>query len=86
MAKDLYSQASGFYIRFAGEPSVGIFPAEWEIKGDFYFDSQKSFDEFKDKLADLWANDVVDDVVGVSSFEEWEEYLKKEEQEFGSGQ
>lgn len=43
-----------FVVKFNGDPSVGIFPAEWKITGDFYFEFQEELEAFRIKLREAW--------------------------------
>lgn len=69
MSTDTSINVSGFYIIFRGAPSVGIFPSEWKISGDFSFDSETDMDRFKSDLINTWEQ-VSDTPVYVLSFEE----------------
>jgi hypothetical protein len=60
---------SGFYITAPGDPSVGIFPANWKIDGDFYFDNQEELEEFRKELNELFTNHCGEGVI-VDTFEE----------------
>lgn len=44
-------QSKGFVIEFFGDESVGIFPQQWEISGDFEFEYETDFIEFKELIA-----------------------------------
>ena len=44
-----------FVIKYFGDRSVGIFPAEWKVSGDFFFEDNTEFEIFKSKLEDAWA-------------------------------
>lgn len=71
-------EATGFFVHFNGDSSVGIFDRDWEIKGDFQFDSKEEFEQFKEKLKETWEY-CSDTPIYVESFEEYNERLKKEE-------
>jgi hypothetical protein len=40
MMSNIHERA--FYITAHGDPTVGIFDAEWKLTGDFYFDDKES--------------------------------------------
>ena len=67
----------GFYVNFYGDPSVGIFNAEWKITGEFFFENEEEFEMFKNKLKETWEY-CHDTPIGVETFEERKERIKKE--------
>ncbi|MFW6242890.1 MAG: hypothetical protein ACOC2W_01915 [bacterium] len=69
---------SGFYILFAGDPSVGIFDETWNVEGDFYFENKEELEFFREKLKETWEL-VSDTPIGVESFEEYNERIKLQE-------
>lgn len=44
-------KSKGFIISYFGDESVGIFPQQWQISGDFTFDSEAEFSGFKFKIS-----------------------------------
>lgn len=72
-------KVSGFYISIAGDPSVGINPASWEIRNDFYFDNQKELEEFRKEIKCLFEFHCGEDT-SVITFEENKKQLDTEEQ------
>lgn len=72
------ARSAGFYVVFSGDESVGIFPVEWKIEGDFEFECQEDFETFKCKLAEAWEY-ASDTPIGIESFEERIERIKKED-------
>jgi len=60
---------TGFIVRFSGDESAGIFPQEWEVKGDFEFDTLEDLDLFKNKLIEAWEY-ASDTPISVETFEE----------------
>lgn len=71
----------GFIIHYAGDPSVGIFPATWEITGGFYFEDKQEFETFKEKLRETWEY-CSDTPIGIGTFEQHEETIKEENEMF----
>ena len=67
---------TGFQIHAPGDPSVGIFPAYWDLKGDFYFQEQQDLEDFTQALAETFENYAVDDKVEVRTFEQIKEENK----------
>lgn len=49
-------EIDGFHVTSYGDPSVGIFDAEWKVSEKFYFDNQEELDEFKKGLSELFEN------------------------------
>jgi len=72
-------EVSGFHIVSQGDPSVGMFDAEWEIRNNFYFDNQKELDEFKEELSKLFEGYVGD--VTIETFDERLIQIETEERE-----
>ena len=48
------NKVTGFYITAPGDSSVGIEPATWELKNDFYFDTPEELEEFRKELQSLF--------------------------------
>jgi len=42
-------EIKGFRITDYGDPSVGIFRADWELSGEFYFEDEEDLKNFKHK-------------------------------------
>lgn len=55
-------EVSGFRIFSKGDPSVGIFSAEWELTGPFFFDNKEDLEGFKIKIREAYEY-VADDAV-----------------------
>lgn len=71
----------GFYITANGDPSVGINPATWELRNDFYFDNQEELEEFRKELKsffEFYCGEVTD----VLTFEEEQQMIDEEEQQY----
>lgn len=49
-------EVDGFHVVSPGDPTVGIFDAEWEVSEKFYFDNQQELDDFKKGLSELFEN------------------------------
>lgn len=67
----------GFYITANGDPSVGINPATWELRNDFYFDNQEELEEFRKELKsffEFYCGEVTD----VLTFEEEQQMIDEE--------
>lgn len=62
-------KVAGFYVTAPGDPSVGIFPANWKIDGDFYFDNEEELEEFRKELNEVFTN-YCGEGVHVYTFEE----------------
>ena len=62
-------ETNEIHIKYAGDQSVGIFPASWVINGPFSFDTESDFDEFKKHIRDAFEF-VCDQRVGVYTIEE----------------
>lgn len=73
--------SKGFYIMYSGDPSVGIFDQIWEIKGDFFFDTQDELDEFKNQLIETWLT-ISDGPLTIESFEDRDFWIQKERELF----
>ena len=69
-------KTDGFYIVSPGDPSVGIYPSQWEVTGGFIFEDQKELTDFKKELKELFEL-VVDDHY-VETFEERKLELEEE--------
>lgn len=61
----------GFIIRSDGDPTVGIYPAEWQLTGGFYFSDQEELEEFRTKLKEAF--EYAADDAYVETFEEVKE-------------
>jgi len=70
-------KVTGFHVTAPGDESVGIFPATWEIKNDFYFDNQKELDIFKFEIKSLFEF-YCGEVTNVITFEEQNELEQNE--------
>lgn len=79
--KDIYSKivdkvediikVSGFYITAAGDPSVGISSASWEMNNEFYFDTPEDLEEFRKEIKQLYEFHC-GEVTSVVTFEEYQ--------------
>jgi len=70
-----------FYITANGDPSVGINPATWELRNDFYFDNQEELEEFRKELKsffEFYCGEVTD----VLTFEEEQQMIDEEEHRY----
>ena len=67
----------GFYISANGDPSVGINPATWELRNDFYFDNQEELEEIRKELKNLFEFYCGEDV-NVITFEEEQQNIDEE--------
>jgi len=56
-------------ITYAGDPPVGIFPAQWELGPDLIFEDQEGLDKFKEHIRQAFEY-VVGDWVHVATQEE----------------
>lgn len=74
------TEIKGFYISTSGDTSVGIFPANWSLHGEFYFDEPSDLEEFRKALSQLFADYITGEMTGVQTFEERGEQLKKEDE------
>lgn len=72
-------KVTGFYITAPGDPSVGINPATWEIKNDFYFDTPEELEEFRKELKNTFEW-YCGEVISVITFEEHQTMLDAEDQ------
>ncbi len=61
----------GFYIVSPGDPSVGIFPSQWTLSGDIYFNDKEELEEFRTDLKNTFER-IADDA-HIETFEEREE-------------
>lgn len=68
-----------FIIRCPGDPSVGIFDANWEIEGPFYFYNESEKQEFVDQLKLAWEI-IGDGKIHIATKEEYDEELRKEDE------
>lgn len=48
-------KVSGFYITTVGDSSVGIIPATWELKNEFYFNTPQDLEDFRKEVKELFA-------------------------------
>lgn len=67
---------SGFIITSAGDPSVGISDAVWELKNGLYFDNNEELEEFRKGLAQLFEDYCGD--IHVKTLEEYEAEMEAE--------
>lgn len=70
-------KVSGFHITAPGDPSVGILPASWEMKNDFYFDTPEELEEFRKEIKLLYEFHC-GEVTSVVTFEEYQAELEAE--------
>lgn len=68
---------TGFYVTAPGDESVGIFPATWEIKNEFYFDTSEELENFRKELQSLFEY-YCGEVTSVITFEEHQAEYNKE--------
>ena len=68
----------GFYINAPGDMTVGIFPAEWELSGEFFFEDEEEFKQFKNKLSEAFEYASGEPVI-IETFEEREKYIEQYE-------
>lgn len=47
-------EIKGFYISYAGDPSVGIFGGSFVVNGGFYFEDKEEMEQFRKDLQDLF--------------------------------
>ena len=47
-------ETKGFSIHCPGDPSVGIFPATWNLKGGYFFSDKEELASFKEGLQNLF--------------------------------
>ena len=71
-------KCSGFIIRYEGDRSVGMFPAEWTVSGDFEFETESELNTFKQELAGTWEL-ISDTPLFVETYEERNERIRQEE-------
>jgi len=43
-----------YFVHDPGDLSVGIFPGDWVIEGDFFFEDLEEKTEFEDKLREAF--------------------------------
>jgi hypothetical protein len=70
-------KVTGFYIIFKGDPSVGIFDSQWELRGDFLFDTQDELEEFRAHLS-LTYESYVGERCQILTFEEHQARIEEE--------
>lgn len=73
-------KTKSFRIVSPGDPSVGIFSAEWELTGDFIFEEPFELEEFRTKLKEAF--EYVADDCYIETFEERQKYLEEENRMF----
>lgn len=71
-------EVTGFYINYDGDPSVGIFPQEWEITGGFIFNCEEDLKRFKDEILSVFEL-CSDTPLFIETFEERKERLKQKQ-------
>jgi len=71
-------KTKGFIIHDAGDSSVGIFSATWELKGDFYFSDEEELNDFKTDLEYVFTEYTGGFKISVMTEEEHEAYCKTE--------
>ena len=74
-------KVEGFYITANGDPTVGINPATWELRNDFYFDNQEELEEFRNEIKSLFES-YCGEVTNVITFEEEQQMIDKEEHRY----
>lgn len=62
-------KSKGFLVEYQGDETVGIFPQQWQILGDFTFDSEAEFSGFKFKISQAFEF-CSDTPISVESIEE----------------
>lgn len=72
---------TGFYVIAPGDESVGIPPATWEIKNDFYFDTLEDLENFKIELQSLFEY-YCGEVTSIITFEEHQAECDNEVKEY----
>ena len=65
----------GFEIIEPGDPSVGIFPLQWHLTGDFDFENEDELTDFKGRLANMFEF-LAGEKVYVSTHEELDAQFK----------
>jgi hypothetical protein len=75
------NKVTGFYITAPGDPSVGIQPATWELRNDFYFDTPEELEEFRKELRGLFEF-YCGEVTHVITFEENQAMCDLDEQHY----
>lgn len=71
-------EIKGFYIRSVGDPSVGIFPTQWELKECFFFDDDDELESFRNDLKILFETHCTGEPVYVETFEERQKLIDDE--------
>jgi hypothetical protein len=62
-------KVSGFHITAPGDESIGIQPATWEMRNDFYFDTLEELEKFRKEIKCLYESHC-GEVSSVVTFEE----------------
>jgi hypothetical protein len=73
--------SSGFVVECSGDTPVGIFPQQWQILGDFAFNSEDEFSGFKFKISQAFEF-CFDTPISVQSLEERSAQINQELQAF----
>lgn len=69
----------GFYINSTDhDESVGIFPQEWKLEGDFHFEDEESLSDFAGMILTAFTTHLGQ--VAIETFEEREEAIRKEQE------
>lgn len=77
-------ETKGFQIHFSGDPSVGIFDADWEIAGPFIFDCEEDFEAFKEELLGAFGYVADRPCLCIATFEEIDAEIAAEERLYES--
>ena len=72
-------EIDGFHVTSYGDPSVGMFDAEWKVSEKFYFDNQEELDDFKKGLSELFENYCGE--VSIETFNERQLQIEAEERQ-----
>jgi len=72
-------EIDGFHVTSHGDPSVGIFDAEWKVSEKFYFDNQDELNAFKEGLKRVFENYCGE--VSIETFNERQTQIEAEERQ-----
>lgn len=70
---------TGFHLSTKGDRSVGIFPSEWTIDGQFSFEDEGELESFRGNLVTTWGH-ITDEPVIIETFEERAKQIDLEKQ------
>jgi len=73
-------QIKGFRIHAPQDPGVGMYPINWELTGDFYFEGKAHLEEFREELRRFFADYADDGRTKVRTIEEEEEEDRRAEE------